>query len=142
MDFYILGSVSTRSYFVSRNSVVSEHEVEAGSYRAYIWGFALSLIFTLISFSLVGRQMLSEAGLMISIAVLALLQFITQVFFFLHIGQETRPRWRQITFLFMIMVVATLVFGSLWIMSNLDYHHGMSPQQKENYILKDEGTEQ
>ena len=61
-----------------------------------------------------------------------LAQFFTQLLFFLHLGRETKPRWKLLVFLFMTMIVAILVFGSLWIMYNLNYH--MTLQQMYQYL--------
>jgi cytochrome o ubiquinol oxidase operon protein cyoD len=57
--------------------------------------------------------------------------------FFLHLGRETKPRWKLAVFVGMIIIVAILAFGSLWIMANLNYH--MAPSQTDTFIVKDEG---
>jgi len=41
--------------------------------------------------------------------------------FFLHLGIESKPRWNLLVFYFMVVVLAILLYGSFWIMSNLDY---------------------
>ena len=38
-------------------------------------------------------------------------------------------------FVFMIVTVATIVLGSIWIMANLNYNM-MSPEQVDTYMLK------
>jgi cytochrome o ubiquinol oxidase operon protein cyoD len=62
-----------------------------------------------------------------------------QLVFFLHLGGEGKPRWRLTAFLFMLLVLVILVFGSLWIMYNLDYHMTMSPEELDSQIIEDEG---
>lgn len=45
-----------------------------------------------------------------------------QLFFFLHLGQESKPYWNSQLFLFMLTILVILVIGSLWIMHNLSYN--------------------
>lgn len=108
------------------------------SLRSYITGFVLSLYFTVTAYVLVVHHSLTRRSLLAAITGLALAQFATQLLFFLHLGQESRPRWRLVVFAFMVVVVAILVFGSLWIMSNLNYHM-MSPEQINKYIHNQDG---
>ena len=115
--------------------------------RNYVTGFALSLGLTLTAFILVwryvdsGRQSFSESSLLIWVAGLAIAQLFTQLVFFLHLGRESKPRWNLAVLAFAATIVIILVFGSLWIMANLNYRggHGTSPQQTETYIIEDEG---
>ncbi len=72
------------------------------------------------------------------VASLAIVQFFVQLFFFLHLGHESKPRWRILIFSFMLLVVVIVVFGSIWIMQNLDYHH-MTPTETKNYLRSHEG---
>jgi len=50
-----------------------------------------------------------------------LIMFI-QLFCFMHLNKESKPRWSLLTFLFMGLVLFVIVLGSLWIMENLNYH--------------------
>jgi cytochrome o ubiquinol oxidase subunit IV len=101
----------------------------------YIVGFGLSLILTLTAYTLVVQELLSRRVLLISITILAITQLIVQLVCFLHLGNESKPRWNLMTFLFMLLVLFIVVFGSLWIMTHLDYHNQTSPQE----IVEDEG---
>ncbi len=102
------------------------------SLRSYVSGFILSLYFTLTAYLLAVRHVFFTQTLVIMLAGLALAQFFVQLLFFLHLGTETKPRWKLMVFLFMIMVVLILVVGSLWIMSNLNYHQ--TPAQVNDYL--------
>lgn len=112
---------------------------------AYIFGFALSLYLTLTAYWLTVNDMFQPTTFMVAIMSLALLQFVIQVIFFLHIGEESKPRWNLTTLSFMLLIVAIVVLGSLWIMDNLSYHHGNShkatPEQTDQHIIEDEGIE-
>lgn len=91
-----------------------------GSLKAYLIGFTLSLLLTAISFSLVAAKLLAGEILVYSIISLALAQAIVQLLFFLHLGQEEKPRWETVIFFFMLLVLLIIVVGSLWIMYDLN----------------------
>lgn len=108
----------------------------------YVTGFVLSLILTLAAYMLVANHLLAGYWLIGCIAVLAVAQFVVQMLFFLHLADEQKPRWNLMSFMFALLVVVIVVFGSVWIMYYLDYHHGemrMTPEQTEKHIIEDEG---
>lgn len=102
------------------------------SFKAYLTGYILSIVLTIASFGLLYFHMQKEHvipphELMVPLlALLAVAQFIVQLVFFLHLGQEEKPRWNSIAFAFAVFVVAVLVGGSLWIMNNLEHGHDLS----------------
>lgn len=104
----------------------------------YITGFVLSIIFTLTAYILVQAhvnshgQTLSRNMLLGIIAVLAIVQFVVQLVFFLHLSFRAKERWQMLVFWFMIGVVFILVGGSIWIMSSLNYR--MTPTQMNEYL--------
>lgn len=115
-----------------------------GTLQAYIIGFLLSLALTLTGFVLAEAHVrshhlsLSHHVLVPVILSLAIVQFFGQLFFFLHLGKEGRPRWNLIAFLLMITVVLIVVIGSLWIMDNLNYHM-MSLHDVYKYMNSQDG---
>jgi cytochrome o ubiquinol oxidase operon protein cyoD len=129
-----------------------------GSYLTYISGFLLSLTLTLVAFGLVKRHLdnnhltPSDGFMLVALAVLAVIQLFVQLTFFLHLDRESKPWWNSTVLAFAVTVVVILVGGSIWIMANLDYHHG--PQnlthdghalhgasQTNQYIIQDEGVQ-
>jgi cytochrome o ubiquinol oxidase operon protein cyoD len=114
-------------------------ETSTGSVGSYIAGFVLSLMLTLTAFLLVNRHVsshhsaISHSVLMTMLTGLALTQLLVQLIFFLHMDRESKPRWNLTVLMFAATVVVILVFGSLWIMNNLNYHHE-SPDQMLHYI--------
>lgn len=100
---------------------------------SYVTGFILSLLLTLTAYFVVVNQVFVGWNLVLLIMGLGVAQLIVQLLFFLHLGSEKKPHWNLIVFLFMLLVLVILVFGSLWIMNNLNYHM-MSPQQTEEYM--------
>ena len=105
--------------------------------RSYIIGFVLSLALTLEAYALVTSGLYSAGVTVTLILLLAIIQLLVQLFFFLHLDRAIRAPWNIVMLLFMGMVVAIVVFGSLWIMQNLNYHM-QSPAQKEEYMLENE----
>lgn len=100
--------------------IETNEPVKIGSVFPYVIGFVLSLLLTLSSYFLVTYQWLRGWNLIGTIALLGVIQMIVQLFFFLHIGEEKKPRWNLLSFLFMALVVVILVCGSLWIMYHLN----------------------
>ncbi|HEY4501712.1 MAG TPA: cytochrome o ubiquinol oxidase subunit IV [Candidatus Paceibacterota bacterium] len=98
----------------------------------YIVGFLLSILLTLMAAGLAlqygkSYEPLMGPGVMYAmLVVLAVLQLLVQLYFFLHLGEEKKPRWNALALCFALMVVAILVGGTLWIMHNLS--HGQMAQ--------------
>ena len=123
--------------------VHAHHDTEQATLGLYINGFVLSIFFTLLAFGLVeyhihnGYTVFSHPFLIGATVTLALAQFFAQMYFFLHLGRETKPRWKLLVLCFMILVVFIVVAGSIWIMYNLNYR--MTPQQINTYMLNQNG---
>lgn len=109
------------------------------SIAPYVTGFTLSIILTLLAYwTVVGKAY--ERGFIIAVIIcLAVLQLFVQLYFFLHLGEEMRPRWRLVTLGFGVLVVGIVVLGSLWIMDNLNYNMMHSPERMETYMEKQGG---
>ena len=101
--------------------------------KAYVVGFVLSLILTFAAYYLVTLQLLSGNTLLVSILVLAFVQLFVQLWFFLHLGREQKPRWNLIFFLSTAGIIFIVVAGSIWIMSHLNYN--MMPHEVEEYVM-------
>jgi cytochrome o ubiquinol oxidase operon protein cyoD len=109
---------------------------------SYILGFIFSVALTLTAFYLVlnpGFFHLGLKGLMASILILAIIQLIVQLVFFLHLADETGPRWKFVAFIATIGIILVIVIGSIWIMNNLNYNMMASPSQMNAYIQSQDG---
>lgn len=91
-----------------------------GTTRSYVIGFIASLLLTVLSFSLVVFGVISGWLLIHTLIILALVQAIVQLLFFLHVGQEAKPRWETLVFYFMVLILVIVALGSLWIMYDLN----------------------
>jgi cytochrome o ubiquinol oxidase operon protein cyoD len=127
---------------MNQPKVIAPHaEVARGTVRSYTTGFGLSLILTIGAYLLVAHDVFSGWSLVFALAGLAIAQLLVQLIFFLHLGRESRPRWNLTVMLFAVMVVSIVVFGSLWIMKNLNYNHmhGQPASESNKFIIHDEG---
>ena len=114
--------------------------------RSYLYGYIISVILTLLAFGLVILGGFSYWLIIGVLLGLATIQLFVQLYFFLHLNDEAKPRWKFNTFVSAAIVVFVVVLGSLWIMQNLAYHHGHdalkedydSYIQEEEAIYKDE----
>lgn len=93
-----------------------------GSFKLYVIGFVLSVLLTLAAYFIVVQKVFTGWMLATSIGILGMAQVWVQLILFLHLGDEPKPKWNVIVFSFMVLVVVILVFGSLWIMENLNYN--------------------
>lgn len=91
------------------------------SLKSYVIGFVLSLCLTLLSFLTVTYKILDGWKLIAAISSFSVYQALVQLFLFLHLGDKERPRWNLWIFIYMCLIVGTILFGSLWVMNHLDY---------------------
>nr|WP_206767923.1 cytochrome o ubiquinol oxidase subunit IV [Brevibacillus formosus] len=84
--------------------------------KEYVIGFILSIVLTIIPLVLVMNPILSKTATVISILVMAVLQFVIQLVFFMHIREGEKPRYNVQTLILGLVIVFTIVAGSLWIM--------------------------
>lgn len=93
------------------------HGDNHGSLKSYVIGFLLSIVLTIIPLVLVMNQMLGKTALVITIMVMAILQFIVQLYFFMHIKEGEKPRYNLHALILGIVIIFTIVAGSIWIMT-------------------------
>jgi cytochrome o ubiquinol oxidase operon protein cyoD len=110
-----------------------------GSLQSYVIGFIASLALTMAAYLAVTRQWAGADVLLWIIVALAVLQLLVQLVFFLHLPREGRPAWKRASLFFAVIIVAIVVFGSVWIMNNL--HYNMMPSEVEDYIFEEEQIE-
>ncbi len=106
-----------------------------GTLRSYVWGYVLSLAFTLIPYFLVVKSIAARDVLLVTVLGFALAQLVVQLIFFLHLRSESRPRWNLLVFSFTVFIVGVVVVGSLWIMNNLN-NNMMMTQEEMNTIME------
>ena len=120
----------------SKPVIVSSSE-EKLELKNYLIGYGVSLALTLTAYLSVYHHLASTNVLVVLVAVLAISQFLVQIFFFLHLGKETKPRWRLYVFILMVTIVLILVIGSIWIIDNLNSR--MTLPQQTQYMNRQDG---
>jgi cytochrome o ubiquinol oxidase operon protein cyoD len=88
-----------------------------GSLKSYVIGFVLSILLTIIPLIAVMNHMLSKTGTLVLILAMAVLQFGVQLFFFMHVKEGENARWNIMALMFGLIVLLTIVAGSIWIMT-------------------------
>jgi len=97
------------------------HGADHGGFRAYLTGFVLAVVLTLIPFLMVMTSAASTTTLVAVIFATAILQILVHLRYFLHLRFTYEQRWDVFSFVFTAVIVLILVFGSVWIMFSL--HH-------------------
>ena len=105
--------------------------------RRYIYGALGAVVTTGIVYVAAVDDWFADSVMLAAFAlVLAAVQLVIQLLTFLHLNTEARPRWQTQSFLFTMLTAVIIVVGSIWIMVNLNYNMGMSPEQMDAYMLK------
>ena len=100
----------------------------------YTAGFVFSILLTITAYIVARDGLFQSWALVYVILGLAVSQLFVQAFFFLHLGEEKKPRLNLMTFIFTLIVVTILVVCTLWIMKNLNYN--MMPHEQDEYMLE------
>ncbi|MBB6669896.1 cytochrome o ubiquinol oxidase subunit IV [Cohnella nanjingensis] len=93
-----------------------EHESH-GSLKSYVIGFVLSLVLTAIPLIVVLNDMVTGTAANVVLLGTAVLQFVVQLFFFMHLKEEKKPRFNLLALILGLVIVMTIVAGSIWIMT-------------------------
>ncbi|GIP18824.1 cytochrome o ubiquinol oxidase subunit IV [Paenibacillus montaniterrae] len=101
----------------SQNQSHEETGHTHGSLKSYIIGFVLSIILTIIPLVAVLNDLFNRSTTIAVILVTAALQFLVQLIFFMHIREEDKPRYNLISLIFAVLILLTIVIGSIWIMT-------------------------
>lgn len=132
-------------------TIQSNKPPQGANLRSYIIGFVASLALTIAAFSIAQKHVDSNhswgghSTMTLAILTLAMTQLVVQLVFFLHLGQEKKPRLQLLMFLFAGLIILIVVTGSLWIMANLDYSHAktdhtqMNSTELDKTLIEDEG---
>ncbi len=91
-----------------------------GSYRSNTTGFIISLVLTIASFGMVMNSRIPVSLVMTIIVILAVLQIIAQMHFFLHLDSSPSQRWNVMVLLYTLIIIVFVVVGTLWIMYNVN----------------------
>ncbi|OSQ35761.1 cytochrome o ubiquinol oxidase subunit IV [Thalassospira mesophila] len=104
-----------------------------GSFKEYLTGFILSVILTAIPFWLVmGDVISSPTGTALAVMLLAVVQIVVHMIYFLHMNSKSEGGWTMLALIFTIVIVAIAISGSLWVMYHLNTN--MMPAMTEGMM--------
>jgi cytochrome o ubiquinol oxidase operon protein cyoD len=96
--------------------------------RGYLLGLALAIALTGASFWAVSTHLIYAPGIPVAVLVLAIAQMGIHLAYFLHITTAPDNTNNVLALAFGVLVCCLVVFGSLWIMANLN--HNMPPMSE------------
>ncbi len=100
------------------------------TFSGYMIGFGLSVVLTAVPFWLVMSGALgNHAATAVAIIVLAVIQIVVHMIFFLHMTPKSEDGWTMMALIFTLIMVAIALIGSLWVMYHLNANmmpHDMS----------------
>lgn len=93
-----------------------------GSVKEYIVGLILSIVLTAIPFAVVMSGAVGEGLSLALIMLCAVGQVLVQLVFFLHMNTSSEQLWNTTSAVFVVVLVAILIVGSIWIMQHLNHN--------------------
>ena len=94
-----------------------------GTVKSYVIGFILSVILTVIPCGLLMfPNTLTPSVVLTIILVLAVVQILVHLVYFLHMNSSSEQSWNVMAFVFTVLIIAIVVIGSLWIMFHLNHN--------------------
>ncbi|MGK0410129.1 MAG: cytochrome o ubiquinol oxidase operon protein cyoD [Shewanella psychromarinicola] len=89
----------------------------AASVKSYIVGFVLSVILTAISFWSVMTQHFNHATTLWIVVVMAIVQIVVHLKYFLHLDFSKEGKLNTFSFLFTALIIIMVVGLSVWIIT-------------------------
>ncbi|WMC10705.1 cytochrome o ubiquinol oxidase subunit IV [Oceanimonas pelagia] len=89
--------------------------VDHGSVKSYLTGFVLSVILTAIPFWAVMTGELSPGATLGTVVLLAIVQIVVHLKYFLHLSFKPGSRENTVAFLFSALIIVMVVGLSVWI---------------------------
>ncbi|WP_040949929.1 cytochrome o ubiquinol oxidase subunit IV [Gorillibacterium massiliense] len=102
---------------MANHDTASKQEHGHGSIKSYTIGFILSIVLTIIPIVVVMNSMLGKTATYVTLIAAAVFQLLVQLFFFMHLREEEKPRYNVMALILGGILVFTIVAGSMWIMS-------------------------
>lgn len=97
-------------------TAVTHDEGSHGSLKSYTMGFLFSIILTIIPVAVVLNGWLEGVANFIVLMTTAVLQFVVQLIYFMHMREEKKPRYNLVTLILGLFILLLIVIGSMWIM--------------------------
>jgi len=95
----------------------STHETSHGSLKSYSIGFLFSILLTIVPVVIVWNGWFEGTASNLVLMAAAVLQFAVQLVYFMHLREEGKPRYNLMALILGLIIVLTIVIGSIWIMT-------------------------
>jgi len=104
------------------------------TFKGYMVGFILSVILTVIPFWMVMDRSISDPGTLgLVLLVIAGVQVVVHMIYFLHMTPSAEGGWTMLALLFTAVILVIVLAGSVWVMYHMNINmmpghgmHGMS----------------
>ena len=96
--------------------------------QSYLIGLALAVLLTIASFWTVHTHLIYGPGVPVALLAFAIAQMGIHLVFFLHIATGPDNTNNILALAFGVLIVGLVIFGSVWIMANLN--HNMMPMKQ------------
>lgn len=93
-----------------------------GSVKEYVVGLLLSIVLTVVPFGIIMLDIMSGTPAVAVILVCAIAQVMVQLVFFLHMNTSSEQLWNTTSAMFIVVLVAIVIVGSIWIMAHLNHN--------------------
>lgn len=108
-----------------------------GTLTSYLVGFVLCLILTGLSFGTVMGGWVPHDRILGVISGLAVVQLLLQLVVFLHLGTAPEQRNHTVIGVLSLLLIATIIIGSLWVMHNANVNMMSTHMSIERARAKD-----
>ncbi len=93
------------------------------AFRGYVIGLFLAVLLTIAAFTLPMTGLVWGPAIPVALIALAVGQMGVHLVFFLHISTGPDNTNNILALAFGVLIIALLLGGTLWIMTNLDHQH-------------------
>jgi cytochrome o ubiquinol oxidase operon protein cyoD len=91
-----------------------------GSVKSYLVGFGWAVLLTVIPFALVMSGFFPPGVTAAVAAILAAAQIVVHLVYFLHMDRSAAQRWNVLVFVFTLLAIGIVIFGSVWVLHNMN----------------------
>jgi len=98
----------------------SDSHAGHGGVKSYLIGFVMAVVLTVIPFAIVMNHTFSTGVTVAIISIMAAVQMLVHIVYFLHMDRSPEQRSNVQVGLFSVLIIGIVVVGSLWVMHNMN----------------------
>ncbi|WP_338338984.1 cytochrome o ubiquinol oxidase subunit IV [Xanthomonas euvesicatoria] len=95
-------------------------DAPAGGLKSYLIGFVMAVTLTVIPFAMVMSGAFSKGVTVIVISLMAAVQMLVHMVYFLHMDRSPEQRSNVQVGLFSLLIIGIVIVGSLWVLHNMN----------------------